>query len=224
MSGLVLEQEIQTNIITITVNNTTSSFNTITLSPSNNSNSNSYNFLQYQCSGNSSRIFQELADVNKNDWEFFRLTNEELKVIHKKRISEGEWIIPEEFSFEKNEVNEKIISGNFKIELIKERQKAQDAAKKWLDEYNNKQKELNSKISKNFAQRTINQTTCNETPNNLCLLYGTLLNSTNVSIINTLTANCENQPLTVKKGDRIYFRVHSVDNGNPPVNWDPKVE
>ncbi|MCZ8296204.1 MAG: SpvB/TcaC N-terminal domain-containing protein [Flavobacterium sp.] len=215
---------IQTNIITITVNNTTSSFNTITLSPSNNSNSNSYNFLQYQCSGNSSRIFQELADVNKNDWEFFRLTNEELKVIHKKRISEGEWIIPEEFSFEKNEVNEKIISGNFKIELIKERQKAQDAAKKWLDEYNNKQKELNSKISKNFAQRTINQTTCNETPNNLCLLYGTLLNSTNVSIINTLTANCENQPLTVKKGDRIYFRVHSVDNGNPPVNWDPKVE
>lgn len=72
--------------------------------------------------------------------------------------------------------------------------------------------------------RTINQNTCNETPNELCLLYGTQLNASNVNVTNTLTTNCTNQPLTVKKGDRIYFRVHSVDNGNPPVNWNPKVE
>src|SRR5690606_3566346 len=25
------------------------------------------------------------------------------------------------------------------------------------------------------------------------------------------------------KGERIYFRVHSVENGNPPINWNPKI-
>lgn len=72
--------------------------------------------------------------------------------------------------------------------------------------------------------RTINPTTCNETPDGLCLLYGSQLNATNANVTNTLTTNCSGQKLAVKKGDRIYFRVHSVDNGNPPVNWNPKVE
>src|SRR5690606_35544969 len=33
----------------------------------------------------------------------------------------------------------------------------------------------------------------------------------------------DTQQLTVNKGDRIYFRVHSVENGNPPVNWNPEI-
>lgn len=78
------------------------------------------------------------------------------------------------------------------------------------------------KLNLNY-NRTINQSTCNETPDELCLLYGTTLNATNTSITNTLVNNCSGQTLSVKKGDRIYFRVHSVDNGNPPVNWNPKV-
>lgn len=76
----------------------------------------------------------------------------------------------------------------------------------------------------NNSLRTINQTNCNETPNELCLLYGTQLNASNASVTNTLTNNCSGQTLSVKKGDRIYFRVHSVTNGNSPINWDPKVE
>jgi RHS repeat-associated protein len=92
------------------------------------------------------------------------------------------------------------------------------------DYYNNINKQEDKNLSKNSeVSRTINQTTCNETPNELCLLYGTQLNASNVTVTNTLTTNCTGQPLTVKKGDRIYFRVHSVDNGNPPVNWNPKV-
>ncbi|MES2574080.1 MAG: SpvB/TcaC N-terminal domain-containing protein [Bacteroidota bacterium] len=70
----------------------------------------------------------------------------------------------------------------------------------------------------------VNQSNCNETPNELCLLYGTQLNAATSSVSNTLTTNCYGQPLNVRKGDRIYFRVHSVANGNPPVNWNPKVE
>src|SRR5690606_20612634 len=62
----------------------------------------------------------------------------------------------------------------------------------------------------------------------LCLLYGQHLNSEN-AIVNQLIKNSsvECNPsadsLRVKKGDRIYFRVHSVANGNPPIKWDPKV-
>ena len=91
---------------------------------------------------------------------------------------------------------------------------------------NNKELEyLNlTNISNTETSRTINQTNCNETPNELCLLYGTQLNESNASVTNTLTNNCSGQTLSVKKGDRIYFRVHSVPNGNSPINWDPKVE
>ena len=107
---------------------------------------------------------------------------------------------------------------------LENRKQEQIEAQEWLNEYYKKQSEENTQIVNNEYSRTINQTTCNETPNELCLLYGKQLNASNVTVTNTLTTNCTNQPLTVKKGDRIYFRVHSVDNGNPPVNWNPKVE
>lgn len=112
----------------------------------------------------------------------------------------------------------------YKNNIIENRKQEQIEAQEWLNEYYKKQSEENTQIVNNESSRTINQTTCNETPNELCLMYGTQLNASNVNVSNTLTTNCTNQPLTVKKGDRIYFRVHSVDNGNPPVNWNPKVE
>lgn len=97
---------------------------------------------------------------------------------------------------------------------------------KAIDWINNKELEfLNQNSLLNLDDsRTVNQTNCNETPNELCLLYGTQLNASNSSVSNTLTNNCSGQTLSVKKGDRIYFRVHSVPNGNSPINWDPKVE
>lgn len=66
--------------------------------------------------------------------------------------------------------------------------------------------------------------------NDLCLLFGANLNNTN-SVVSTLittfseycTSGGGTQDLTVKKGDRIYFRVHSVENGNPPINWNPEI-
>ncbi len=62
-----------------------------------------------------------------------------------------------------------------------------------------------------------------------CQLYGTLLNSSNATVSNVITSqntNCNPNggPLRVRKGDRIYFRVHSIDTGNPKVNWNPKIE
>lgn len=97
-----------------------------------------------------------------------------------------------------------------------------------IDELNNlKQSQSNSDdfvISFMNSSRTINQTNCNETPNELCLLYGSQLNATNSTVTNSLTTNCSGQTLAVKKGERIYFRVHSNSTGNSPVNWNPKVE
>ncbi len=112
------------------------------------------------------------------------------------------------------------------IERIKvERLENQQKAIAWI---RNKEIEYSNVISagtiNSSASRTINQTTCNETPDELCLLYGTQLNATNANVTNTLTTNCSGKTLAVKKGDRIYFRVHSVENGNPPINWNPKVE
>lgn len=94
-------------------------------------------------------------------------------------------------------------------------------AQKWLEQYYKKQQEQNS--NQQLVNRTINQNTCVDTTDDLCLLYGVDLNGANSSITNTLTNNCEGQPLRVKKGERIYFRVHSVANGNPSVNWNPKI-
>ncbi len=62
----------------------------------------------------------------------------------------------------------------------------------------------------------------------ICLLFGANLSNTTPMVNNVISATtCAemggNKRLTVKKGDRIYFRVHTVENGNPPVNWDPKI-
>ncbi|UUC44935.1 toxin TcdB middle/N-terminal domain-containing protein [Flavobacterium cerinum] len=83
---------------------------------------------------------------------------------------------------------------------------------------------------------TFNFTSCspsgppqNTTQTETCQLYGTLLNNANTSVNNVIvsqnaTCNPDQGPLKVKKGDRIYFRVHSIDTGNPKVNWNPKIE
>jgi RHS repeat-associated protein len=71
--------------------------------------------------------------------------------------------------------------------------------------------------------------TCTYQPGNLCLLYGTILNNAHPSVNNvvrkfSMTCNQSQDSLTVSKGDRIYFRVHHMVNGNTPVTWNPKIE
>lgn len=66
-------------------------------------------------------------------------------------------------------------------------------------------------------------TTCTGTPGDLSLLFGTTLNSTN-RIVNKQFPESSSSTLSVKKGDRIYFRLHSIATGNPPVLWNPKIE
>ena len=112
------------------------------------------------------------------------------------------------------------------IERIKaERLESQQKAIAWIrDKELENSNIISAEALDSSASRTINPTNCNETPDELCLLYGTQLNASNVTVTNTLTTNCSGQTLSVKKGDRIYFRVHSVENGNPPINWNPKVE
>lgn len=78
-----------------------------------------------------------------------------------------------------------------------------------------------------IAQR-FSTATCSFVPGNVCMLYGAKLNSSNPSVNNVLVnastaCNSSGGAITVKKGDRIYFRVHSVTNGNPMVTWNPKV-
>jgi RHS repeat-associated protein len=71
--------------------------------------------------------------------------------------------------------------------------------------------------------------TCNSTPGEICLLFGANLNESNAVINNLITnysssCNTGQGSLYVRKGDKIYFRVHSKENINPVVNWNPKVE
>ncbi len=118
-----------------------------------------------------------------------------------------------------------------KQQTIERRKKSQIEAQAWLDDYHKKQEEKNNKNTANRMANptntalTYSPTTCTSTPGDLGLLFGTTLNSAtpNATVTNSLTQNTAGQNLYVKKGDRIYFRVHSIANGNPPVNWDPKV-
>jgi RHS repeat-associated protein len=85
------------------------------------------------------------------------------------------------------------------------------------------------KIEKTEPRPLINSTNCSYQPGTLCLLYGTILNHNQSTVTNVITnastsCNPSQDSLAVKKGDRIYFRVHNVVNGNPPVNWNPRVE
>lgn len=115
-----------------------------------------------------------------------------------------------------------------KEELISEEKNskldAKTNAQQWLKEYYEKEyeKHLVGTNNNNITQ-TVPQ------PEETCQLYGTLLNNANASVNNVIVSqntNCNPNggPLRVRKGDRIYFRVHSIDTGNPKVNWNPKIE
>ncbi|UPQ78288.1 hypothetical protein M0M57_11730 [Flavobacterium azooxidireducens] len=112
---------------------------------------------------------------------------------------------------------------NKHIQLAEQdRVKRQQNAQKWLADYIKTYQQLTpSRVDSTFA-RSENQSECQDT-NELCLLYGTELNSTNVNVVNSLTTNCNGQPLAVEKGDRIYFRLHTKTDSNPPVNWNPSI-
>ncbi len=256
---------INNSIVTITVLNTSQSFNSISLTAVDNSIINTYNFIPVTCNAPLTNNQNNFIDSKQEDWSFYTPTKKELEIANYQYLSIGEEkITSNDYKFniyldldsehyvlidnnEKKYYNIKdgkqlidvnIINFlNLKYTLYIDKEyyeiiekyknidherfiNAKKDAQKWLEDYYKKQEEQNA----SSASRTINQTTCNETPNELCLLYGTQLNASNVNVTNTLTTNCTGQPLTVKKGDRIYFRVHSVDNGNPPVNWNPKVE
>ncbi|MDR6969251.1 RHS repeat-associated protein [Flavobacterium arsenatis] len=110
-----------------------------------------------------------------------------------------------------------------KISENENRKKSQIEAQAWLDDYYQKQQE---KIN---AQARINLQTCSDLPTEMCLLFGTRLTATNSSVSNTITTastncNASGGNLTVKKGDRIYFRIHSNNTANPAVNWNPRIE
>lgn len=110
-----------------------------------------------------------------------------------------------------------------KISEIENRKKSQIEAQAWLDDHYQKQQE---KIN---AQARINLQTCSDLPTDMCLLFGTRLTAANSSVSNTITTastncNASGGPLTVKKGDRIYFRIHSNNAGNPGISWNPKIE
>lgn len=78
------------------------------------------------------------------------------------------------------------------------------------------------------AALTLNPTNyCDPDNRPICLLYGTKVKTGNSTISNVLTqcaTGCGTGNLTVRKGDKIYFRVHAKDGNNPVINWNPKVE
>lgn len=71
---------------------------------------------------------------------------------------------------------------------------------------------------------------CEPDTRGICLLYGTQLNASNSIVSNVITnystaCHAQQGELYVRKGDKVYFRVHSNQAGlNPVVNWNPKVE
>lgn len=150
-----------------------------------------------------------------NKFEFRNLNGDIIKL--KEDITVLENLLPNDIETKYQEAKKIYINSTLR-QVLEEQKDAQA----WLEEYYTKQNQENS-TQFSTIERTINQTTCNDTPNELCLLFGTQLSASNTNVTNTLTTNCTGQTLTVKKGDRIYFRVHANNNGNPPVNWDPKV-
>ena len=111
------------------------------------------------------------------------------------------------------------------MKLESERKKNEKMeAKKWLEEYYTREAE--KRITD--VSNKVNRVTCTYVPSEMCMLYGVKLNTSTPTVTNVITTsnsscNASGGTLTVKKGDRIYFRIHAVDNGNPVVNWNPKV-
>lgn len=119
------------------------------------------------------------------------------------------------------------IEGHYK-KMIDGRIQAQADAQLWLENYyaeHRRQKEV-----KRSAYR-INPQTCEPKAYDMCLLFGAMLNQNSPLVANVLTTSSSDcvsstDELRVRKGDRIYFRVHNNEVGtpNPIVNWNPKVE
>ena len=110
-----------------------------------------------------------------------------------------------------------------KIQEMKRREKAKDSAILKLQQIEKGTVHQVTSVNTNLLVSP-----CSEA-GTLCLLFGTQLNAGNSSINNTITnysTSCmpSQSSLYVKKGDKIYFRVHNVTNGNPKINWNPKVE
>lgn len=87
---------------------------------------------------------------------------------------------------------------------------------------------LDSDISA-FSNPLPSDASCNVGAGDVCLLFGANMNAGNSTINNVIakySTACDPSQgiLYVRKGDKIYFRVHSVTNGNAKINWNPKVE
>ncbi len=77
---------------------------------------------------------------------------------------------------------------------------------------------------KDNSGQSLDSFECNYAPGGMGMLYGKKLNSTLTNVNSIVNRNATNtSALIVKKGDRIYFRVHSIATGNPSVSWNPKI-
>nr|WP_317174650.1 RHS repeat-associated core domain-containing protein [Flavobacterium sp. IMCC34852] len=211
--------------------------------------SNNDDWKNYKFSKNELELFYKQSIANGNELNElnslgipFMMELNDKKYTIKKTINGLNWyysngvLIKNEKEI--NELNESLtsefitnynsLSDSFIKKQTEERTKAQIEARGWLAEYYEK---INENNLKNITNRITNTNTCHYTPSSdLCLLYGIKLNAgnSNTPITHNITTastacNPEGGLLTVRKGDRIYFRVHSISTGNPAVNWDPKV-
>lgn len=77
---------------------------------------------------------------------------------------------------------------------------------------------------KDNGGQSLDSSACNYSLGHIRKLYGIKLNSTTPNVSRIINRNSfDASPLVVRKGDRIYFRVHSIATGNPSVNWNPKI-
>lgn len=86
----------------------------------------------------------------------------------------------------------------------------------------------NSNIS-TFSNPLPSDVSCNIGTGEICALFGANMNAGNSKINNVITnysSACDPNQGTVyvRKGDKIYFRVHSITNGNAMIKWNPTVE
>lgn len=129
-----------------------------------------------------------------------------------------------EVKLTENTINIEMIKSYMKFDFIKFKQSDDSIVFKFVQD-NNEENEVNKSVSEN----RFNNSTCSYEPAEMCMLFGVKLNSATPNVNNTITnfsTACSSQAgiLKVKKGDRIYFRTHSIDNGNPAVYWDPRIE
>jgi RHS repeat-associated protein len=208
----------QTSMITISAIGSSQPFSTIKFTST--SAVNTYTMAEGPC-GISSKTKNELAEKTKEDWYSYTPTDEDRNYAYNKYISEkpdlDEVKIRE--SFEKGEFKFPIFTTE-KLNAYFESVKQYKAnAKKSADAYINKH--ITGRNKTNISHR-INSNDCSYMSDQLCLVYGTPLTG-GQSIVNQIDDDCSGGDLTVRKGDHIYFRVHSISTGNPAVNWDPKI-